>query len=287
MSSIDKENEYERFAAIRGMQEEASERSLAVGELGLWKSWLKILEEESKKTEKEYHYLHIIEDDARLGKSLFQVISNMNNKGTGHDIIFTDMYVNPSVYKAYAGEYKSNLKKGTVKLLENVYTGCTSSCIIHNSKINKIHQLLLKSFSSDGPLKPLDNTLRNLMVSRDIIIGVTAPLLTTIETKYIRESTIQSDDDYSISLTQEYCAILRRELSCMRNERTEEELLKIIRELISAKIAHAKAIEKTDKCKHDQGEILTILRATELLSLLKYKYRKNLQGDKDNDQKMK
>ena len=277
---------FERFSAIRGAKEEAQKRSLTAGELGIWKSWLNILKSEELKHNKNYNYLHIIEDDARLGEPTKMVIKFLDKIETRHDIIFTDMYVNPSIYLAFGDEYRKNLASGRIQIISNIYTGCLSSCLIHKNKIQKIYNLLNEHYAKSTSLKPLDNTLRNLMLSKELDIGVTSPLLTTVEAKYIRDSSIQSREYSVVSATQEYCTILRKELSCFRDKGNKARLLNKTIELINLKTKKVdldlKSGTKEDELKN--LELKDIIHVADILSLLKYKYRENLVGDQNNDQ---
>ena len=86
---------FERFPGIKGDPNEARKRGLAAGELGIWKTWLEILKRESTSPEDEYGFLHIIEDDTRIGKKLERTVEVLIQHKTSYDIIVTDMYVNP------------------------------------------------------------------------------------------------------------------------------------------------------------------------------------------------
>lgn len=277
---------FHRFPAIKGDKNEALKRSLTAGELGIWQSWLSILKNEKSMQEREYNYLHIIEDDARLGESTRLAIRSLEKMETCHDIIFTDMYVNPSVYLAFADGYSKNRAKGRIQIISNIYTGCLSSCLIHKNKIQKVHDLLNEHYTGNKIIKPLDNTLRNLMLTKDLDIGVTSPLLTTVEAKYIRNSSIQSREYPIVSTTQEYCTILRKELSCFADKKNKAELLSKTMELIDLKIKkeHLDLEIGTNENELENLEIRDIIHVAEILSLLKYKYRENLIGDQNNDQ---
>ena len=186
------DNSHERYPAVKGETFEARKRCLGKGEIGIWKTWLEILKNESEKKEVDYEFLHIIEDDARLGKWLQKAIYLIKKSKIDHDMIVTDMYINPSIYKTLESEYLEMLKRGSFKIVGKIYTGCLSSCLIHRNKLNKIYNLLNEAYSSGKKLKPLDNHIRNLMLEEKISIGVTAPFLTSVELEYISNSTIQN-----------------------------------------------------------------------------------------------
>jgi GR25 family glycosyltransferase involved in LPS biosynthesis len=277
--------EFERFEAIRGTFAEAKERSLTAGEMGIWKSWLKILEKEYLTQDKNYIFLHIIEDDARLGDLLAKAVNILKGKEIGYDIIFTDMYVNPSIYLSFQKEFEKIHKKGSLKIISNIYTGCLSSCLIHQSKISKLYKILNGYYSSNRQLKPLDNVLRNLMLKKELKIGVTAPFLTTVDIKYISDSTIQSKNHPVVTATQEYCTVLRQELSTFKNIKNKRRLLSKMKKLIDIKMEKF-MIAMDEDYEHTTNEIAIskIIEKSEELCLFKYKYRENLIGDQDNQQ---
>ena len=98
------------------------------------------------------------------------VIKFLDKIETRHDIIFTDMYVNPSIYLAFGDEYRKNLASGRIQIISNIYTGCLSSCLIHKNKIQKIYNLLNEHYAKSTSLKPLDNTLVTTL-SKELDIG--------------------------------------------------------------------------------------------------------------------
>ena len=62
---------YSRFSAIEGDKAGAEEKGLSKGEDGLWKSWIKLLEN-VKTDEKNFDYIHIIEDDVIISDEFYK-----------------------------------------------------------------------------------------------------------------------------------------------------------------------------------------------------------------------
>ena len=88
---------YSRFEAIDGSTIQTGRKNLNNGELGLWMSWMKLLNEAGK-MKNEYEYFHFIEDDALLTKEFIAMLSSLGNTRAEHDIIVTDMYTNPDIF---------------------------------------------------------------------------------------------------------------------------------------------------------------------------------------------
>ena len=131
---------YQRFNAIKGdkTKETITKKNLSDGEIGIWKSWIKILETESRNKHKNYRYLHIIEDDAVISKEFYQIIERIASNNFPFDILITDMYVNPPLYKELSGEYRKLIKLGKYAITTDLYSGCIASVIIPTEKINYI-----------------------------------------------------------------------------------------------------------------------------------------------------
>ena len=271
--------EYSRFDAIRGNQEEASRRGLSVGELGIWHSWTKVLENEIDKNEFDYEYLHIIEDDIIIGDQFSQLINQLHKTPKEMDIIYTDMYVNPSIYKSYKEVFKQAIKDGCIRLSHNTYSGCMASAIISKNKIQYVHNTLKTYLTSNEKLIPLDNAIRSLMHKKKLRIGVTIPFLTTINPKFIQESTIQEtySNKTSVNATQDYCTSLRR-FMCVGTE--SDKTGEIIKSAI--KLAQIRNKTTCDQLEYELVEY--IVEKVAKYDLPRYKFRANLQGQLNNEQ---
>ena len=192
---------YEKFTAIEGNTEEASKKSLRAGEQGIWKTWIELLKKIEQDSNKDYDYVHIIEDDVIVSDRLYSLIEEMNSKETEFDIIMTDMYTNISVYKMFE-QHVAKIFGQTEKLkllTTSYYTGCCASCIIHRSKIKKIRLLLEEGYKSSS-LIPIDNYLRKKNKKGELSIITIIPFLTTVQLSSIGASTIQEDKKKSVQL---------------------------------------------------------------------------------------
>ena len=268
---------FTRYSAIKGDADEARDRGLSPGELGIWKTWLEILKKETDNTNRNYKFLHIVEDDARFGEKLGKTTRLLTKYPTEHDIIMTDMYVNPSLYKVYSSFCYELIDTDYVRVLDSIYSGCLSSCLIHANKVNKIYDALNNKFLSERFLKPLDNCVRNLMLSGQLRIGVTVPFLTTVEVSCISQSTIQKVQNPNIVKTQEFCTILRQCMSTLKTNNHRVSLLEKLIELLS---------KNTVMIQQDLHELTIddIIMVAEKTNALQYKYRQNLIGDQNNEQ---
>ena len=130
LQEVSLEKYYRRFDAIRGKKNIAESMGLKAGELGLWESWLKILEEVTENNINEYEYIHIIEDDVIISNELKTIFHGLKDGESKFDILFTDMHVNPLVHMATYEPCLKLKKNREIRIQKNLYTGCTSSVII-------------------------------------------------------------------------------------------------------------------------------------------------------------
>ena len=210
---------YQRFNAIKGDPEESSQLNLRAGELGLWKSWMELLRQETHNAQDNYHYLHIIEDDVVMDKTTAKGLKAIEIHDEDFDILFTDMYVNPNIHMQLSKYCKRLSRKGQVRIESNIYTGCTSSVIIKKEKIQKIYQILEEYMDKRGDKIPLDNYIRRLTNSKKIAVRCMIPFITSVRLDQIQNSTIQETElnHKAISISQELCGLMRRDLSYIEN----------------------------------------------------------------------
>ena len=281
LKEIGLEEEYERFEATRGDEKEANNKGLSRGEYGLWKSWLSLLEKETNSHE-DYDYLHILEDDAIVTKELKKLKDRINKNQGGFDILFTDMYTNPSVYKALHKRAHSNKSRGTIEIIYDLYTGCTSSCIIDKNKVENVYTKLSSYFNENEKVLPLDNAILRLSNQKILDVASTMPFVTSITVDDISASTIQvyTKLPEPVSITQRFCSILRQELSTIEeSERTPRELLDLILKIIEFE-------EKQEERENQRISLInTICNFADRNEILKYKYHARLKGEKNNPQR--
>ena len=272
---------YSRFEAIRGGKDQASKSALRPGELGLWLSWLNLLEEEIS-NEENYEYLHIIEDDVIMSEKLSTIIKSESKIKAKFDILMTDMYVNTSIYLGIKDEYRSMAKSGRIGIKENFYSGCTASCMIRKDKLKKVYNVLLREYKNNSRSIPLDNALHLLRTKKELVISATVPFLTTIRREEIEESTIQGNDEVedSVKKSRELCTLLRRHLSLIEaNYDTVAEIFNCVKALETMHIRETK---------EDKKDLLdTITKYAHNTGILRFEYRKNLIGQPGNKQKEK
>ena len=265
---------YGWFPAVRGDTEDAKARGLGPGEWGLWQSWIQLLEEELINQDTEYDWLHITEDDVELSSSFRIFCQRLKSSKPQYELLFTDMYVNPSIYRLLAQQHQNLQKSGIVEFKQDTYTGCTASVLVHKESIPKLQKCLKECVSKTRPLLPLDNQLRRLIHERKLSFARTAPFLTSVQKSSITESTIQESekDDHSVVLTQRICTNLRRQLSIMETSKTSYELIQLIEELAQNKAERVGI-----------GQIITqqMIQLAETHDLLRYKSHDRLKGEPD------
>ena len=270
---------YSWFPAHNGDAKAATARGLRAGEWGLWQSWLNLLQEELHRPGSTYDWLHILEDDAELSRHFLVFCQQLKPAPPAFDLLFTDMYVNPSIHRSLSKEHKGLLAKGAVQLKTDLYTGCTASVLIHRTCIPAVLRCLEESVNADGLLLPLDNQLRRLFHQRQLRFARTAPFITGVQFEGIAESTIQERDqhDQSVLLTQQICSNLRRQLSVLNSGEPTGDLIQLMHRLAQ------------DHGQPSQDELsraitLQLMQLAEQQNLLRYGVQPRLKGEPDNGQ---
>ena len=229
------EQTYQRFSARRGDPSEAGARNLNTGELGLWKSWLELLEEQVGAAEaNEFDYLHILEDDAELSSLLPVFLQGLGPERNDFDLLFTEMYASPAYWMKMTKEVELIRKSNKIVLHRKDYNGCTSSILVPKKRVTFIQEILSKCFQRTTELLPLDNYLRSLYCNQKISIACTLPYLSAVRVDKIRNSTIKNDQSHLMKLTQELNALLRRHLSVLKDDKTGTSVNEAILRLITA-----------------------------------------------------
>ena len=224
---------YSWFPAIRGDAKTAATRSLKAGELGLWHSWLQLLQEELNQSEQNYDWLHIVEDDAELSRPFLVFCEHLKPDIPTFDLLFTDMYVNPSIHRSLAHSHRDLNVRGAIKVKTDLYTGCTASVMLHRQRIPAVLRCLQDCVEAGDSLIPLDNQLRRFFHQRQLSFVRTAPFITSVLDASIESSTIQKPGKChrSVVLTQQVCTNLRRQLSVLKNSDSNHKLIHLMHEL--------------------------------------------------------
>ena len=219
LKSLGIEHVYKRFNAIKGDLSEARKSNLKAGELGLWNSWISLLSQETQNTENNFRYLHIIEDDVILNEITTKALKRLDQHDEDFDMLFTDMYVNPSVHSEIGKYCKRLMRKEKLRIEKDIYTGCASSVILKRERLQKIYNLLNNHINGQDEKLPLDNYIMRLMNEKKLTIKVMIPFTTSIQLDQIHNSTIQETElnNQAINTSQALCALMRRDLSYIKN----------------------------------------------------------------------
>ena len=270
---------YVWFSAVRGDAQTADLRGLSAGEWGLWQSWLDLLQEEQSQPEKTYDWLHIVEDDAELSRQFLVFCQQLKPGLPSFELLFTDMYVNPSIYRSLAPQHQILQSHGEVQFRTDLYSGCTASVLIHRNCIPAVLHNLTISAKSKGPLLPRDNQFRQLIHQRQLRFARTAPFLSCVQNESFAASTIQEreQEDCSVVLTQQICSILRRQLSVLDNNNTTTELIHLMHEL-------AQDHGYPNPGQLTQAITLELMNVANAQNLLRYSLQPRLKGQPDNPQ---
>ena len=268
---------YSRFPACRSDPAEAAARNLHVGELGLWKSWLALLEEQIDAAEaNEFDYLHILEDDAELSSLLPIFLQGLGAERSDFDLLFTEMYVTPEIWLHLKNQVETIRRSNSVILHRDRYNGCASSVLIPRTRIRLIEQTIRRQIESSAALLPFDNCLRLLKHNRQLSLACTMPFLSAVRLSGIGMSTIQINVDQNnpLRLTQELNALLRRDLSVLGDAASSEAVMRIVRELAQA-----------TQCQDFSRQLVeAAVRIAIDQSLMRYRVDPRLKGQPDNPQ---
>ena len=268
---------YSWFPAISGDATAAAALGLGAGEWGLWQSWLQLLQEELNSPEASFDWLHIVEDDAELSRP-FRVFCQQLKPGLpAFELLFTDMYVNPSIYRSFAPQHQALHTRGEVQFKTDLYTGCTASVLIHRDHISKVLHHLKTSVDTKGALLPLDNQLRRLIHQRQLRFARTAPFLSGVQNASIAESTIQNrvQENRSVVLTQQICTNLRRQLSLLDCSNANHAMIQLMLQL-------AGDHSQPNPTQLNQSITLRLIQLAEDHNLLSYRPHPRLRDEPDN-----
>ena len=266
---------YQRYAAVDGAKCNPNGRDLNSGELGLWETWISLLEKEKLPT--GYEYLHIMEDDCILSKEFKEFCQQLPDNSLGSDLIMTEMYANPNVYQYLIEEHQRLKKEKKIKIEHNNYTGCASSVLIHRSRIGTVLEQLKAAYEKAESVLPLDNQLRKLDQQSGLVVSRVAPFITSIVIDDIKETTIQEHGDTRITDSQIFCALLRRKLSTLDNKETTKALLKVLLRIITSN-------PSTETEEVDDKIARSIVDVVEDQKILLYKLYPRLKGEIGNKQ---
>lgn len=268
---------YERFEAIKGEDDESQIRGLSNGEMGIWKTWIKILEKAKECNPNEYDFLHIIEDDAIMSPKMIDEIKKLNESDNNADIITTDMYVNEEIWRA-SEQIMGDLKEKDTTTLTTTYTGCLTSSLLRSKSIDKIYRHLTSTYKRKEKLIPLDNTLLRYSNEGKLKILCTIPFLSTIECRHGNGSDIQEFKRYipAVELTQELNSLLREQMSWLETDETVIDILRTLNKLA----------ETANDTEYIKSLLNTALEYANTRNILKYKHDPRLAGEEKNKQKL-
>ena len=279
LQTLGVQEQYSWFPAVRGDAKAAAARGLRAGEWGLWQSWLNLLQEELRRQGSSYDWLHILEDDAELSRHFLMFSQQLKPAPPAFDLLFTDMYVNPSIHRSLSKDHKRLLAKGEIQFKTDLYTGCTASVLIHRTSISTVLRQLTACLEGKRALLPLDNQLRRLFHERKLRFARTAPFITGVQFEGIAESTIQEREqqDQSVLLTQQICSNLRRQLSVLNSGEPTGELIELMHRL-------AQDHGRPSRDELTRTITLQLMHLAEQRGLLRYGVQLRLQGEPDNEQ---
>jgi hypothetical protein len=185
---------YERFAALSADLAEAQSRGLrTAGELGIWRSTLAVLEQIVGSSDQPALW-HVLEDDVELHPMLPLWLERLAaSVESGWDVLFTDSYVVPVVYRQAIALLRSRNHPDDLRLVgKPFYRAGLTSYLMRAEGAKIIHQALTEFYRSEDRLVPVDIALRRFIESGQISAVVALPFLSS--PSITRSSTIQDQE---------------------------------------------------------------------------------------------
>ena len=208
--------EYQRFSAIEpaGNEPQLSKGLKSKGELGLFRSLSSVFAMIGDGYFDEV--VHVVEDDAAFPAGGSGAIESVTRLMLSHpvletaDIIFLDYFLNRNLF-ASVMSVRKNLASGSFRFIpaKNAYLGCTGSFLIKRSSASYISILLSRILDTADSLAPVDITLRTLLRMGALSGFLAAPLLSAPGWAQDADSTIQSNSDRALRLSQRSHMLLR------------------------------------------------------------------------------
>ena len=197
-------SDYLRFSGIEpiGNEPQLAKGLQNKGELGIWKSMLKVFRQVAVGEFDEV--VHIVEDDAafsdQLSKTLPSIKRLMLSKPPlgGADIVFLDYFLNRELFNQINAR-RTNLAPGSLEIAQasKSYLGCTASFLLKRSSANYIASILESILDTSDNLAPIDITLRSLIRLGAINAQMSVPPMGAVSWESDANSTIQDNADNS------------------------------------------------------------------------------------------
>ena len=187
---------YTHVPAIDGKGQAANlATQLDAGELGLWLTHEKIVEEFSGSAE----HLHILEDDvvvAKEAKRLLPMALESADRNFGDwDLLFTETFVPFELFETYRQRMQVFHQRARIAYLDlaSCYASCMTSFFLNRNSIEKYAGLIRDKWSVGIPI---DLFLRRLLRKRELRALVTVPFLSSISAEN-DQSNIRGELDMS------------------------------------------------------------------------------------------
>jgi hypothetical protein len=208
--------EYQRFSAIEPVGEEPqlSMGLKSKGELGLFRSLASVF---ALIGDGDFDdVVHVVEDDSAFPAGSAEAIASVTRfmlsqpQLEAADIIFLDYFLNRDLF-AHVVSRRSDLAPGSFQFLpaKQVYLACTGSFLVRRSSASYLSMLLSKILDSANSLAPVDLTLRALLRMGAVSGFLVVPLLGAPGWEQDDASSIQTDVDNVVRLSQRSHVLLR------------------------------------------------------------------------------
>jgi GR25 family glycosyltransferase involved in LPS biosynthesis len=198
LAGLDLASRYERFAAIDGALLHRPNSALRPGEMGAFLSHMGALEAARAKG----RAVHILEDDALLSSHVSLVIEDAIASGLfeQYDVVFTDALIAPhlgmlkglkSIFDKVAVPKEHSLRLGDFQTIDLAHQNfsCMTSYVVGGRAVDRV-LALYRGELENGPSKPVDLFMREMVQSRRLRAALLFPFVTSFRLEDIAASTI-------------------------------------------------------------------------------------------------
>ena len=208
--------EYQRFSAVEPADDDPRllQGLKSKGELGLFLSLASVFAQIGGGQFDDV--VHVLEDDVSFSPDVSNAIAlvshelHSNPQLANVDIVFLDYFINRDLF-AYVSSRRASLAPGLIDLIpaSSSYLACTGSFLVRRTSATYLSTILFKILNSPISLAPVDLTLRALLRMGAMSGYMTVPPVCAPGWEQDEISTIQSNGDDALRVSQRSHILLR------------------------------------------------------------------------------
>jgi len=216
LSELDLHSHYQRFPAVDGLQIDTSRSPLRPGEVGLFLSHCRAVEQARGKG----MCVHVLEDDALLSEHVVPVLNDVvsTDMFERYDVVFTEMMIHCHVgfLRNVQNEFDkmvpfpNPLRLQHLRLIDlsQVFYAGSQSYIVGSRSIDRLVSLYREELAK-GPTLPVDIFLQQQAVAGKLRAACLFPFITSFRLEEIGKSTIGHDTNPGTQASEMVMSVLR------------------------------------------------------------------------------